>query len=106
LIFFSKEQKMQNLFFIFANDRKRIENSDHSAAAVLTIHTYLQQSPISNTVSIRKKTGLSQPTVMRSLTALENLGIVKEITGKERHKIFLYRDYLDILNRGTEPLRY
>jgi hypothetical protein len=43
---------------------------------------------------------------MRSLTALENLGIVKEITGKERHKIFVYRDYLDSLNRGTEPLRY
>ena len=96
----------QSIVKLFANDRKRIETSDSSAAAILTIHTYLQQSPISNTGSIRKKTGLSQPTVMRSLTALENLGIVKEITGKERHKIFVYRDYLDSLNRGTEPLRY
>ncbi len=43
---------------------------------------------------------------MRSLKILEDLGIVKEITKKERNKLFVYQEYLDILNKGTEPLRY
>jgi len=83
-----------------------IEKSGKSTAAVLTIHAYLQQHPISNTTSIREKTGLSQPTVMRSLSTLASLGIVDEITGKERHKLFAYDRYLSILKQGTEPLRY
>jgi hypothetical protein len=31
-------------------------------------------------------------------------GIVEEITGKERRRVFIYRRYLDILGSGTEPL--
>ncbi len=34
-----------------------------------------------------------------------DLGILEEITGRERHRLFVYRRYLDILNEGTEPLR-
>jgi len=96
----------QAIVALFNDDRICIEKSGKSTAAVLTIHAYLQQQPISNTTSIRKKTGLSQPTVMRSLSTLSSLGIVDEITGKERHKLFAYDRYLDILKQGTEPLRY
>lgn len=96
----------QSVIQLFAHDRILIEDSGKSTAAILTIHTYLQSHPILKTKSIRANTGLSQPTVMRSLTALEKIGIVEEITGKERNKIFVYRNYLTILNRGTEPLKY
>jgi hypothetical protein len=40
---------------------------------------------------------------MRALSILQTLSIVRETTGKVRHKIFVYQDYIDILNRGTEP---
>ena len=33
------------------------------------------------------------------------LGILEKTTGRERHRLFVYRRYLDILNEGTEPLR-
>ncbi len=95
----------QNIMKLFSDDRRLIEGLNQSAASVSTISTIyadLQRHPISNTASIRKNTGLSQPTVMRSLSALERLGIIKEITGKSRHKVFVYSVYLDILNKGTE----
>lgn len=38
------------------------------------------------------------------MATLEELGIVREITGKERHKVFVYKEYMEILSRGTEPL--
>jgi hypothetical protein len=30
------------------------------------------------------------------------LGMVSETTGRQRHRLFTYHRYLDILNRGTE----
>lgn len=74
--------------------------SDRATPAVFKIHHYLQHHPISNTAMIRKETHLSQPTVMRGLRALEVLGMVKEISGRERHKTFIYKAYLDVLNQA------
>ena len=36
---------------------------------------------------------------------MERLGILREITGKQRGRLFVYDKYLAVLNRGTEPLR-
>ena len=99
------KEAAQKIMDLFENDRRNIENSGQSAAAVSTIYAiydYLKKHPISNTAAIRSKTGLSQTTVVRNISVLERLGIVKENTGKARHKVFVYRDYLDILNEGTE----
>jgi hypothetical protein len=30
------------------------------------------------------------------------LGMVRETTGKQRHRLFTYHRYLEILNEGTE----
>jgi len=43
---------------------------------------------------------------MRALKTLEAIHIIKEITGKERHKVFVYNEYLNILSTGTEPIKY
>ncbi|WP_135080086.1 Fic family protein [Terasakiella sp. SH-1] len=89
---------------LFEADRFKIGESGKSTAAVLTIHTYLQSQPIANTGTIKEACNVSLPTVLRSLTALEDLGIVREVTGKERNKVFVYQDYISILSSGTEPI--
>ncbi len=91
---------------LFNADRAVIEQSGKSTAAILTIHNYLQNHPVSNTANIKDVCNVSLPTVMRSMKALEALGIVEELTGKDRHKIFAYKRYLDMLSQGTEPLNY
>lgn len=94
----------QAILHLFEKDHAKIKNSGKSTAGTLTIHTWLQRHPISNTTRIKEECNVSLPTVLRTMATLEELGIVKEITGKERHKIFVYHQYLDILNQGTEPL--
>ena len=96
----------QSIIALFNEDRKKIEKDGKPTAAILTIHNYFQSQPISNTSKIKQASGLSLPTILRSLTALEKYGILKEITGKERHKIYVYKDYIDILGKGTEPFKY
>jgi Fic family protein len=94
----------QAIISLFNKDRASIEKSGKSTATILTIHNYLQRHPIANTTKIKKACGVSLPTVLRALAALESIGIIREITGKERHKVFVYEDYLKILSQGTEPL--
>jgi Fic family protein len=94
----------QSIIELFEKDRKTIENSNKSTAAVLTIHAYLQQHSVATTGKIKESTKLSLPTILRSLVVLENLGIIREITKKNRRKVFAYHQYLTLLNKGTEPL--
>ncbi len=95
----------QAVIRLFDKDRAIIEASDKSAASILTVHHYFQRKPVSNTSLIKDKTGLSLPTVLRALGILEEMGILKEITGKSRHKLYSYPSYLAILSQGTEPIK-
>lgn len=44
------------------------------------------------------------PTINAALQHLEKAGIVQEITGRQRDRLFAYKAYLAILEKGTEPL--
>ena len=48
------------------------------------------------------QTHLSGPTVAKALAAMAKAGIVREITGKKRNRLFSYDRYLKILQEGTE----
>lgn len=91
----------QAIMLLFERDKKSIEVEKINSAAVLTIHNYLQKHPLVTTTKLKEDCKLSLPTVIRSLSSLERLGIVKEITGKERHKVFVYNEYLSLLNSGV-----
>lgn len=51
-----------------------------------------------------KELEMTAPTARNALENLEKLGIVKEISGKKRDRVYTYHKYLKILERGTEPL--
>jgi len=89
----------QAILALFNNDRDLINVSGKSTSTMLAIHAYLQRHPVANTTRIREACGVSLPTVLRALTTLQSLGILREITGKERHKVFVYQAYIDILNQ-------
>jgi len=95
----------RRIITLFDSDRKKIETSDKSNTSVLVIHKYMQSHPVVGTTKLKDACDLTLPTVLRSLGILESMGIVKEITGRERHRIYIYKDYISILNEGTEPLK-
>jgi Fic family protein len=95
----------QALVALFAKDRMIIQSSDISTSTMQLTYDALLKQPVTNTRRLRELTGKPLPTLLRALDGLQQLGIITEITGKERNKVFAYRAYLDILNQGTEPLR-
>ena len=89
---------------LFENDRRRIEGLGRPAASALRVHQLLQQKPIIAIPDTAHRLGISAPTVSKSIQHLEQLSLLREITGKQRGRLFVYHAYLGILNRGTEPL--
>ncbi len=94
----------QRILRLFAEDRKKIEALGRVAASVLRVHHDLQARPIVSAPALAKRLELTGPTVSAALRQLIKLGIVRELTGKQRHRLFGYQPYLDLLNEATEPL--
>ncbi len=89
---------------LFRRDRERIAVESERAGSALRVHDLLQQNPFGTANRLVEQTGLTAPTVNAALADLVRLGIVEEVTGRRRGRVFGYRGYLDILGEGTEPL--
>lgn len=89
---------------LFKHDRERITGESERPGSALRIHDLLQQNPYLTANLLVERTGLSAPTVNAALADLERLGIVEEVTGRRRGRVFGYRRYLAILSEGTDPL--
>ncbi len=89
---------------LFKSDRDRITADSDRAGSSLRVHEWLQSNPFVTSNQLVDKIGLSAPTVNAALADLERLGIVTEVTGKRRNRVFSYQSYLEILSEGTAPL--
>ena len=92
------------LLTLFERDRRRIESLGRAAGSALRVHQLLQQRPFVSIPMASDQLGISRPTIARSIEHLERLGVLHESTGRRWRRLFAYRDYLTILERGTEPL--
>lgn len=90
----------KNIIQLFTEDRQKIEDLGRPAASALLVHHYLEKHSLTDIGKISEHCNITIPTATKSIKHLEALGVVKEITGKERHKIYTYQRYLDILNKG------
>jgi Fic family protein len=87
---------------IFKDDRGRIEATGRRAGSALRLHEALKGRPILSMPEVARKIGLSFPAVSAAMDLLEEMGIVRELTGKQRNKLFVYDRYLAVLNEDTE----
>jgi Fic family protein len=90
---------------VFDGHRRRIEALGRPAASVLRVFEHMQRNAIVSIPGAAESIGISAPTVAKSLDHMLELGMLREITGRQRHRLFVYHAYLAILSEGTEPLR-
>ncbi|MCW4456087.1 Fic family protein [Flavobacterium sp. MXW15] len=94
----------QRLLQLFQGDRERLRGSGRIAGTALQLHEAFTRNPLRTIPLLVKETGLSKPAVARGLEVMGKDGIIAEITGKQRYKIFAYQPYMDILGEGAQPL--
>ncbi len=86
-------------------DREHISQIGKAAPTALKVHGYLVKKPYLSLTKAAKELDISVPTITNTVYKLEEIGILKELTGQARNRLFSYTDYLDILKAGTEPLK-
>ena len=97
-------ETVRNLLSIFSEDRARIQTLGRAAGSALRVHGYMQERPIIELGEAARALHLTVPTVSASVNHLLRLGIVAEITGRKRGRLFAYTRFLGTMNAGTEPL--
>ncbi len=90
---------------LFAQDFAKIETLGRAQYSCMQVFEYLKKLPQVSTALIVKEVGISAPTARAALTHLVNLGIIEEITGNERQKVYVYKKYLMLLEEDAQPLR-
>ncbi|HZP84950.1 MAG TPA: Fic family protein [Chthonomonadaceae bacterium] len=98
-------QTAQRILQLFDRDRRQIEAYGRTPGTSLRVHHLMQKRPLLTIPDAARDLNMAQPTVTRCLARLEEIGIVREMSGRRRNRIFVYDEYLKLLSEGTEPLR-
>ncbi len=93
----------KHLVDLAKDDRDRIAALGRASESALKVHREMMVRPITDSNWLVEQTGITPATVNKSLRHLQGLGIVQELTERKRNRVFSYKKYLQILNRGTEP---
>jgi len=64
----------------------------------------LPQHPILTLSHAVKLLGVTKPTAIKAITALQKAKVLRETTGRQRDRIYAYHDYLQVLTSDTEPI--
>ncbi len=96
-------ETVNRLLHLFETDQAKIETLGRAAPNVLRLYQYLQSMPIMGIQQVCKALGLTPATVSKVVQHLEVAGILQEITGKQRDRLYVYQEYLQILSEGAGP---
>lgn len=80
---------------------KLYENSISSIFAVKLLEI-LFASPLIESKDVVSKLNINKDTANELIKSFERIGILQEITGKQRYKKYIFKDYVNIIKRGTE----
>ena len=94
----------QRLLLMFQQDQEKLQQEGRKAGSALRVHQTLQKRPITSLQEVANSTGLSFAAASAGMGLLEQLGIVGELTGMKRNRLFGYQEYLDILAEESESV--
>jgi Fic family protein len=93
-----------NLLQIFREDSEKIRAIGKAAGTATQVHIHMQANPITSIQEIASAILKTVPAVTSALKKLQVLGIVAEITGRKRSRVFVYEKLIDLIGAGTEPI--
>jgi Fic family protein len=92
----------RRLIALFEADQQRVQTLGRSASSTLRVFQAFKERPLLTVRRIAERTGLSFPAANQAVARLAELGIVREITGRRRERVYAYDQYVAILNEGAE----
>lgn len=94
----------RDLVHMIERDRQAIHEFGRGAATALRVHHLASRFVVLRPTDAAEVLELSAPPVYGAVRRLEEAGILREVTGRQRGKLYVYNEYLARLNEGTtEP---
>lgn len=82
-------------------DRRRLLAAPRAGAAALRLFELLPVMPRFTIEQARRKLDTTFPTATAAVKLLQELGLLTELTGQKKNRLFSYTAYVDLLNSGT-----
>lgn len=86
-------------------DRDALRAFGRLEGSAIRVHEVMIQRPVISIPEICRKAGLAPNTTAKVLSAMTGKGMIRELTGNKRNRIFSYDHIISILNEDMEPLR-
>jgi Fic family protein len=82
-------------------DRLKLHGLGRGSATALRIHDHIGRYVVLSVPRTAASLGISEPTIYNGVRRLEDVGILREVTGRQRGRLYVYEEYLTLLNEGT-----
>jgi Fic family protein len=90
------------IFALRERDRQKISDTmGRRAASAMLLLDELLKLPIMRTRTVQRTINVSQPTATALLESLVEIGLLREVTGRKRYRLYRYEEYLDLFPGGA-----
>lgn len=89
---------------LFFRDQKKIATLGRARYSGEKIFEYLKLLPQVTVPFLAKEIEMSQPTVRSALNHMVSLDILEVVDTKKRNKVYVYKEYFSLLEKGTDPI--
>lgn len=93
------EKSIIEVASLVASDRRRLLQSIKAGPASYRLFEMLPMMPRFTIERVRQQLDTSFPTATAAVKVLEELGIVMEMTGQKKNRIYSYQAYVELLSR-------
>ena len=76
----------------------RIQGLGSRSVSANTVVKQLYQHPVIQARKVQEITGLSMPTAYKIIEGLEELKVLKEVTGAKRGRLYFFKEYIDLFS--------
>lgn len=99
----STTETTQRIVAMIERDRTRVLAFGRGAATAQRVLDYAARYVALRPAAVARKVELTEPPVYNAVKRLEDAGILREVSGRQRGRVYAYDEYLTILNEGTSP---
>jgi len=93
------ERSIIDVASLITADRKRLLDSAKAGPISYRLFERLPMMPRFSVEHVRRRLETTFPTASAAVSLLEDLGIVVELTGQKKNRIYSYQAYVELLSR-------
>jgi Fic family protein len=95
---------VEQINIVFEQDLQKIASLGRARFSCERAFEYMKHLPQVTVPVLARELRMTAPTARTMLNHMVSIGVLVEVSGKKRDKLYVYRKYFDILEDGAKPL--